>query len=130
MKLLQINRKMIKEFQIKNLPINDLFKDNQEPIYILNLNYNYKQLIKKYGFDYEIWEESEGFMIGGAIEINEYTYLLKAALNHSTKKSLVDVYVLTDTNNIKHATEKLLKSLGLNNNEIIDNKNSPYQKKL
>ena len=118
MKLLQVISKMIKNYHIKHLPINNLFKGKQEHIYIFNLNYNYNQLIKKYGFDYEIWEETEGFMIGGAIEIDENKYLLKAPLNHSPQNSLVRVYVLTDTQKIKHATEKFIKALGLTNDEI------------
>jgi hypothetical protein len=105
---------MIKNYHIKHLPINNLFKGKQEHIYILNLNYNYNQLIKKYGFDYEIWEETEGFMIGGAIEIDENKYLLKAALNHSKQHSLVGVYVLADSTNLQNAIEKFIKALDLN----------------
>ena len=103
---------------MKYIPINDLFKDEQQIIYIINLNYNYKQLIKKYGFDYEIWEENTGFMIGGAIEIDEEKYLLKAALNHTQHHSLVGVYVLVDSTNLQNTIEKFIKALGLNNEDF------------
>ena len=104
--------------QIKIISIDELFKDKQAHKDIITLNNNYNQLIKKYGFDYEIWEEISGFMIGGAIEIDQHKYLLKAPLNHSPQNSLVKVYVLTDTHKIKHATEKFIKALGLTNDEM------------
>jgi hypothetical protein len=71
------------------------------------------QLIKKLCIDYEIWEENEGFMIGSAIEINEYKYLLKAALNHSSQNSLVDVYILSKADNLEEGIKKLIKTLDL-----------------
>jgi hypothetical protein len=101
----------------KQIPINDLFKNKQEPVYIFSLNYNYKELMQNYGFNYEIWEEKEGFMIGGAIEVDGSKYLLKAALNHTKQHSQVGVFVLADTNNLEHATKKLIKTLSISLNE-------------
>ena len=109
---------MMKDYPIKTLPINDLFKDNQKPVYLFNLDLNYKELMQNHGLDYDIWEESEGFMIGKAIEIKKYKYLLKAVLNHSIKNSLVAVYVLTETQYLKHATEQFIETFCFSINDI------------
>jgi len=109
---------MNKNLFMKHLPIKDFIKETQELIQIVNLKHNYNELMQKYGFDYEIWEESAGFMIGGCLEINEYRYILKASLNHSVKQSLVGVYVLTDAKNRKQATVEFIKELGLSSDDF------------
>ena len=52
---------------MKQIPIDLLFKYNQEPLYIVNLTLSYEELLEKFQFEYEVWQEDGlGDLIGAS----------------------------------------------------------------
>jgi len=65
----------------KQIPIDSFFKYNQEPLYIVNLTLSYDELLEKFQFEYEVWQEDGlGDLIGASLEIRKYRYFLKESL--------------------------------------------------
>jgi hypothetical protein len=106
---------------MKQIPIDTLFKYNQEPIYIVNLTLSYEEFLDKCQLDYEVWQEDGlGNLIGAALDLGEYKYFLKTAKDHIKPHTQVAVYVLAGTENLEEATEVFLSSLNILNDEVDD----------